>query len=281
MQDEFQDKHYDELVSRMRERLQLPDNVQLTRDHILGLWTLCISVVPETEGQAVDACSLFSSQEHDLMEWIDDTKLLNKCGWAGLISLQMASPLLQDIYDALGPGRVEQPERRARMLFGHAESLCPLICQLGLFGSPVLDGDNDSQHEVADAAAVLNGKQHEVAPAQQLEAVADGLPNLVFPPKPPWWGATVAPYAANIFFAVYEPEGNISDGSDSEYKVQIIFNEQVVMDGVMSGSDKDGLLPLSTFMALLKGRIEDFNVVCAVDDERAHLSSICRRVAAE
>ena len=86
VQDKFQDKYYDDLVERMRERLHLPSSAQLTRDHILGLWTLCISVVPQAEGHAVDACSLFSRHEHELMEWIDDTKLLNKRGWADLIS---------------------------------------------------------------------------------------------------------------------------------------------------------------------------------------------------
>ena len=268
MQDQFQDKYYDDLVERMKERLQLPSSAQLTRDHILGLWTLCISVVPQSESHAVDACSLFSSHEHELMEWIDDTKLLNKRGWADLISLQMASPLLQDIYDALGPGRMQHPERKARMLFGHAESLCPLICQLGLFGSPVLDGVECSQHQMSDFAGVVNGRISGGEPEHARDVVG-GLPNLVTPPKPPlsrkWWGATVAPYAANVFFVVYEPEGNGSS-CDAEYKIQLVFNEQIVRwDGVMAGSDKDGLLPLDTFMAVLKDRIEDFHTVCAVD----------------
>ena len=270
VQDKFQDKYYDDLVERMRERLHLPSSAQLTRDHILGLWTLCISVVPQAEGHAVDACSLFSRHEHELMEWIDDTKLLNKRGWADLISLQMASPLLQDIYDALGSGRLQHPERKARMLFGHAETLCPLICQLGLFGSPVLSDTSDSQHQVSDLKGVVNGRLSDEEPAH-IRAHLCGLPNLVTPPKPPlsrkWWGATVAPYAANVFFVVYEPEGN-SSSCDTEYKIQLVFNEQVVRwDGVMAGSDKDGLLPLDTFKAVLKGRIEDFDTVCAVDDK--------------
>jgi hypothetical protein len=293
MQDELQSKYYDALVERVRERLHLPSTAPLTRDHVLALWTLCISVVPHPEAEVVDACSLFSRQEHEVMEWIDDTKLLNKRGWAQRIALQMASPLMEDIHDALGSGRQKNPERRARMLFGHAESLCPLICQLGLFGSPVPESTDDDLQKGASESGVFTDKLLESLPedvVQHLEDAVRGLPKLVIPPKPPlprkWWGASVAPYAANVLFIVYEPEAGNSTSSDSvqgsgtssetddgnssscdaEYKVQIVMNEQIVRwDGLMAGSDEDGLLPLNTFMAILKARIEDFHSVCAVD----------------
>lgn len=136
MQENFQNKYYDELVQRIKHRLHLPDSTLFTGQHVLGLWTLCISALPHSK-DTEDACSLFSRHELKMMEWVDDTKLLNKKGWPWSCSMQMASPLLQDISDALSPGRLQHPERKARiLLFGHTATLCPLLCRLGLFGAP-------------------------------------------------------------------------------------------------------------------------------------------------
>jgi hypothetical protein len=203
---------------------------------------------------------------------IDDTKMLNKRGWPERICLQMASPLLQDIYHAVGSGRHQYKERKARLLFGHAESLIPILCQLGLFGSPVQDGPTFGKRGLPSTNVVLSTGDREGAFASAMHPTSDHLPKLVLPPKPPskrtWWGATIAPYAGNVLFVVYEPDGG-DTGSECEHMVQVVVNEQIVRwDGIMAASDSNGLLPLEEFQQYLETRIDDFAGVCetAVDD---------------
>jgi len=141
---------------------------------VRGLWTLCTAEA-SLQDLTSHACDLFDADQRALLEWLDDTALLNKRGWAHEVNFAMAAPLISDLRASLSDRR----GRRSRLLFAHAETLVPLLCRMGLFGAPPLS----SMPRCSSSADVL--------PLPQPPAARE------------WVGASTAPMGANVAFIVY------------------------------------------------------------------------------
>eukprot|EP00727_Mastigamoeba_balamuthi_P011279 m51a1_g6774 putative multiple inositol polyphosphate phosphatase 1-like (423) ;mRNA; r:120693-122080 len=78
-------------------------------------------------------CSLFDEEDAELFEYAEALHYFYKSGYGIDVSYKSAAPLLQDIFkyfDAVIAGTPETP--RAKLMFGHAETVLPLKALLGL-----------------------------------------------------------------------------------------------------------------------------------------------------
>jgi hypothetical protein len=253
------------LLPRLRRRLGVPSHVQLTANHVESLWVLLCShhALQGDEGPDADeqqwhgAHALFEQQDVEHLEWLDDVAFLNKRGWGHRLNYAIAVPLLQDLRDAIAAAvaAADAGAKARRLLFGHAETLAPLLCHLGLFGAP---GSVTTAHSGAcdphrGGTSVARHNAHDSCsmPAAQLwasdsaqcsagppvgvqtrgsaiydrtvgnEAAGAGLAML---PRPAaarlWRGSQVAPYGANAMLLVMAPlrrDGRLSSGGVHPY----------------------------------------------------------------
>lgn len=223
-------------IPRLAEGLGV-DPGMLTGRHVDALWHLC-----QQEAGLWNithrACSLFPSQEAQHMEWVDDVQLFMRKGAASPVAYQMAAPLLADIATSLqeAAAGIGRPGLHAKLSFAHAETIVPLACLLGLFGTNgnqplpqdqqcnATTNDLPEQSEVhqqnADADVQLSGclrdsnsnymQDRDISRECRVsgnpgEAMQSWTPPLPKPPKPrTWHGSMIAPYGANIQLNLYQ-----------------------------------------------------------------------------
>ena len=190
---------------------------------------------------STSARALFEHEEAETLEWLDDVAFLNKRGWAHKLNYAIAAPLLTDLQDSLARmaralSSVNTKHAHAgpvlRLLFGHGETLAPLLCHLGLFGSPecsraahMLTGSLSASSGATGSGAQprtdvkalrelwqafannTSGAGSSLRHAQKHSALA-----MLPPPPAPraWRGAQVASYGANIMFLLLQPSGSAS-----------------------------------------------------------------------
>jgi hypothetical protein len=286
VQEAFVRPHHAALAATVGPRLSLPEGVLLSPAHVQALWTTCTAAWPPNAAR-VGACALFSAHEAALLEWLDDVAFLNERGWAAPLCYDMAAPLVEDMCTSLRVARGARTAAtpRARLLFGHAESLAPLLCQLGLFGSPV-EFPSTRTHarrpgepgmSLLRALEAQEGALGEAAACDRAWLPGDRF-SLQVPPKPPlprpWRGAQAAPFAANLMAVVYSRANDSAavhrrpgDRAGQQY-VQLLFNERVVVEGIMAGSH-DGMMTLDEFEHKLQSRISNFSNVCSLSSRCA------------
>ncbi|KAL0032203.1 hypothetical protein WJX77_010754 [Trebouxia sp. C0004] len=209
-------------IPRLAEGLGV-DPGMLTGRHVDALWHLCQQ---EAGLWSITnrACSLFPPQEAQQMEWVNDVQLFMRKGAASPVAYHMAAPLLADIATSLqeaaaGTGR---SGLHAKLSFAHAETIIPLACLLGLFGTnsnqPLpqdqqcnatvddLPEQSSCVHQQkTDADVQLEGYLRDSnSTYTKGEAMQSWAPPLPKPPKPrEWHGSMIAPYGANIQLNLY------------------------------------------------------------------------------
>ena len=285
MQDAWAAAHIEHFVPLIRARLGVPASAVLAASDVTALWALCC--IEQSTGARSNVCALFTPAEHARMEWIDDVAFLNKRGWAHTINYDIAAPLLRDAAAALRSAAAPPAERlgmQGRFLFGHAETLAPLLCHLGLFGSPEhasarrafepesrclhnnpglrafsLRNTSSTCAEVglysrgadlwADEASVIADIDPSSAGSNRTHHRVGGLVLLPEPPEDRLWrGSHVSPYGANVMFVVYQPT---CEPRGADARVAVVLNERVLHADVLPGAH-DGLLPLADFVAYME-----------------------------
>lgn len=190
-------RHWHTIVPKLECRLGVRPG-SLNACHVDGLWQLCafeaglsqvaLSSSSSSSGlrsrnstSASSVCQLFTQEDAQLLEWLEDVRLYETQGYGAAINYEIAAPLLADIASALtSAARAEAagrpPLQRARLMFAHCETLTPLASLMGLFHP-------DTQEERAiprmPEDAVLRAAIGAVdeQTEQQLEA-ADGVDDL-------------------------------------------------------------------------------------------------------
>lgn len=264
--------HLESLIPDITRKLQLPCSTLLSAQHIAALWTLC-QTEASLQLSTSNACSLFDHQQRALLQWLDDTALLNKRGWPNALNYEMAGDLVQDLVASITEDLVAKPWRRARLIFAHAETLVPLLCLLRLFGSPgavpligsegALKGlqsvgqGRDVRHLSSRGPFALRGRSTTLEMMGRCD-----VHGLVLPPQPPaereWVGSAIAPFSSHVMFVVYAAEDGVSaDGP----LVRVVVNEQVV---TLPGSGAAMDLPVGKLAELLGGT-KPLHQVCSLD----------------
>ena len=118
------------VVRRMQARL--PAAVQLTREDVAALYTLCGFEVAH-DNRTAHICSLFAEEEMEALEFLEDLKHFYKKSYGSPINAQMVCPLHHFLLRALQERAQGVTERAAELIFAHGETLLPLMTRLRLF----------------------------------------------------------------------------------------------------------------------------------------------------
>ncbi|EXB29259.1 Multiple inositol polyphosphate phosphatase 1 [Morus notabilis] len=207
--DELKEPILDKITSALVGRYKL----NFTRQDTSSLWLLC-----KQEASLLDitdqACGLFTPSEVEMLEWTDDLEMFILKGYGNSLNYRMGVPLLEDVVRSVERAIQAKEEKhtpgsyeKAILRFGHAETVVPFSCLLGLF----LEGSEFQQIQKEEP--------------------------LEFPPKPPqrrnWRGSVVAPFAGNNMLVLHSCPANTS----SKYFLQVLHNEQPIPLPGCGGSD--------------------------------------------
>ena len=118
------------VVRRMQARL--PAAVQLTREDVAALYTLCGFEVAH-DNRTAHICSLFTEEEMEALEFLEDLKHFYKKSYGNPINAQMVCPLHHFLLRALEERARGVTGRTAELIFAHGETLLPLMTRLRLF----------------------------------------------------------------------------------------------------------------------------------------------------
>ena len=175
---------------------------EVTTKDALGVWAGCNLDAIEGKGDK-RWCSLLRPADKEVLVHMKDMKHYYKLGYGHQLSYQVASPLLRRIISWLAEHVEENGESAQltlRALFGHAETVVPLLCLLGLYQDPKL-----GQFE-ADAGPQLRAQKN-------------------------FQTSLISPFGANIVFGLYQcpPDGpDKAAGRHSSYRVVVKHNEHQV-----------------------------------------------------
>eukprot|EP00246_Nothoceros_aenigmaticus_P015565 TRINITY_DN653_c0_g1_i5.p1 TRINITY_DN653_c0_g1~~TRINITY_DN653_c0_g1_i5.p1 ORF type:complete len:486 (+),score=49.67 TRINITY_DN653_c0_g1_i5:1-1458(+) len=204
----LQDNIYAHVATSLSAHLHL----NLTGNVISALWLLCkqeAAVLDKTN----QACSLFTSEQVELLEWGDDMEMYHLKGYGAAVNYHMATNLLSDILQSMqsvitASGGSEGVWERARLRFAHAETLIPFICLLGLFKDK-----KDVEFQYNDLLRV-----------DPLEV----------PRQRVWKGSKISPFGANIALVLYKCAAGFAmpghaKNISQNFLVQVLHNEQAVI----------------------------------------------------
>nr|CAB3263843.1 multiple inositol polyphosphate phosphatase 1-like [Phallusia mammillata] len=135
-------------------------------------------------------CDLFHPKHLQVMEFANDLKHYYKTGYGYEINYKLSCPLIQDIVGSLDNAATSNGSAGATFRFGHAETIIPLLCILGLY--------KESEHLTYNSFSV-HGKRR---------LFRTGV---------------FSPFAGNILFLLYRPTG-----AHNQTKFSIVVNEHVV-----------------------------------------------------
>ncbi|KAG1667564.1 hypothetical protein FOA52_014644 [Chlamydomonas sp. UWO 241] len=231
-----------------------------------ALWTLC-TLEAGLEDDTSRACSLFDARAVEVMEWVDDVRLLEAHGPAHDINYAIAAPLLADLGDTLSAAAREVvPTVRAQLLFAHAETIVPLATLMGLLSDDD-DGDDDGGEGGGSSSrsnqSNSSGSGSDADPASVLDLGQQRMRQR--PPKLPFdhsarlfRGTRVSPYGANLIAVLYRATERAAAGDgatqavQARHRVRLAYNEQVVGVPGCSGSGLD--CDLDEFLELYAAR---------------------------
>lgn len=195
----------------------------LTAAHVLAMYELCAFQNAINHTTSDGFCDYFSLEDLDDLEFMEDLEFQEFWGYSHPIHTSMTCSLFSSVYRDM----IKTPNRREFILkFAHAETLIPAITALRLFD----DGDN------------LRGRLNASMPPSQRN-------------KREWVVSKIAPFAANIWFELYECDG--------EPFVRVLHNERVVK----VGSCPSNLCSLKDFVKSMGGDEIlncDFFKVCSI-----------------
>jgi len=110
---------------------------EVTTKEVMGVWSACVTDLIRELGTE-RWCSLLRPQDLEALSIVKDMKAHIKMGHGNELSYKIAKPLLRYIVDSMeehvGSTAQHHPSRHSlKALFGHAETVSPLIALLGLF----------------------------------------------------------------------------------------------------------------------------------------------------
>lgn len=213
----------DKVVQRIRNRFKSQDSF----DHkaLDSLWTACL-FESTALNQQDNACRYFDLEDARVMEYIKDVEDYWEKSHGQALNYEMACLLVKDAMTSL-------LSRKNRFLFGHAETIIPLVSFLGLFKDPIhlgVDIDTEEQRK--------------------------------------WRSGNVSPFGANVAFVLKTCASNASQTLTRAAYVEIRHNEQVLDLSHLcpvSGSPRMSYsCTLEGFQAILEKRLEacDFHSMC-------------------
>ncbi|KAH0623574.1 hypothetical protein JD844_006480 [Phrynosoma platyrhinos] len=142
-------------------------------------------------------CSLFSTGDAVVLEYLNDLKQYWKRGYGYDINSRSSCNLFQDIFKRMDQAVMESKSSKpisspVILQFGHAETLLPLLALMGYF--------KDKEPLKAQNYNVQAGRQFR--------------------------SGRIVPYAANLLFLLYHCDK--ASSPEEEYKVQILLNENLL-----------------------------------------------------
>ncbi|DBA05001.1 TPA: hypothetical protein N0F65_007003 [Lagenidium giganteum] len=154
-----------------------------------------------TQGLLTDEwCSLFDEEMLRTMDYFHDLKHFYKKSHGHALAYEIASPLLQDMFQSMKQRVARTSDVEGHFRFAHAETILPLASLLNL----------------SDFDRHVNSRDGHFLASTPLEVAERRV----------FKGAVLAPFAANIGFVLYEclREGQRMPG----YGAKLLLNERVV-----------------------------------------------------
>lgn len=192
---------------------------RMTDKHLEHVWNSC-----RFEATALNvwdkSCALFDDEDAKLLEYVNDVKDYWEKGFGRDINYDMACVLLRDVVEGL-------ETKKFKFLFGHAETIMPLIGLLGLY--------KDDAHLGMDFEKEFHSRK--------------------------WRSGIISPFAANIAFVRKQ-----CDGVHAGDVVQILHNERPMnLSHLCPGSTDPMFCSFLDFIkALDSKRFCKFQEVCLV-----------------
>ncbi|XP_013406197.1 multiple inositol polyphosphate phosphatase 1 [Lingula anatina] len=192
-----------QLATSLGEKLSLQNNIQLNGDDLMGLFRICAYEVAFYGFS--HWCDVLNLEDLHVLDYLDDLKQYWKKSYGYVVNYAQSCPLLADIIHTLDSAAdSKEGHPKAVFQFGHAETIFPLFCLLGLFKDEVpLRADNFRVHR--------NRK---------------------------FRSSVISPFAGNIAFVLYHcdkegmtSEENRRDGWPEDIQnlmVQVYVNEKLV-----------------------------------------------------
>lgn len=179
---------------------------QLTQKDLEAAYAGCAFDVA-TRGVFDEWCSLFDEAMLLSLDYFHDLKHFYKKSHGNALAFEIAAPLLQDVFRSMKARIDGKSAVEGHFRFAHAETILPLASLLNLSHFD-LHGSDREGHFLAETPL-------EVAKTRKFQASA------------------LAPFAANIGFALYECDGDDEDQKgtttgEKSYKVMTLLNERQV-----------------------------------------------------
>jgi len=180
-------------ISNIRKKIQAKYHIQhLTNKQITDLFQLTTFENALFGDSQLN--SLFDTDFREVLEYLGDLKHYYKTGYGFYVNYGQATPLLEDMISLVEQYK-NDPDAppSAKIYFGHAETVVPLIALLGLFEGPALTAEGFllSKHRSFRTSAI-------------------------------------APYSSNIAFLIYRKLESNSDSDMPKMLLQISVNEHLV-----------------------------------------------------
>lgn len=206
-------------ISNIRKKIQAKFQIQhLTNKQITDLFQLTTFENALFGDSELD--SLFDTEFREVLEYLGDLKHYYKTGYGWYVNYGQATPLLADMIEVVEnyKNNPDSPPS-AKIYFGHAETVVPLIALLGLFEGPALTAEGFllSKHRSFRTSAI-------------------------------------APYSANIAFLVYRKLESNSDSDMPKMLLQISVNEHLV-----NIPGQQHTVDLDTALEYLKSKIKSWS----------------------
>jgi len=214
-------------IKQKASALNLNLNELAAKDVVPVVWDICMMEY-SVFSKVSRFCSLLSSKDVSLLEYLDDVSTYWLKGYGYPINYEMSCLLFSDIIKSIArASSSKNPSHKlhATIRFAHAETMIPLLSRFGLFHDTP-----DNYDELEDLEKVRN-----------------------------WKTGMIVPFAANIAVVVYR--------CGDQQMIQILHNEHPIRlpDSICPGHSEEFMCPLDTFRLAVSHVVEncDFDKICA------------------
>lgn len=226
-------RHSAQMQANLRKFRALATNAALTQKDLEAAYAGCAFDVAVWD-VFDEWCSLFDAEMLHSMDYFHDLKHFYKKSHGNALAFEIAAPLLQDMFRSM-EARIDGTNTlEGHFRFAHAETILPLASLLNL--------SYFDRHASDSEGHFLSGTPLELAKTRKFKA------------------STLAPFAANIGFALYEC-GGIHD--EKSYRVATLLNEQQI---TLRECDDEPLCAFDQMKKIFRRWIHeyDFHAQCQV-----------------
>eukprot|EP01064_Diplonema_japonicum_P026381 TRINITY_DN377_c0_g1_i2.p1 TRINITY_DN377_c0_g1~~TRINITY_DN377_c0_g1_i2.p1 ORF type:complete len:480 (+),score=170.67 TRINITY_DN377_c0_g1_i2:47-1486(+) len=138
-EDIFEKKLEEEVGARVTAKLQLDTSVwKLDFDGLELLYKACMfeTVVLDTPRRH-SPCAVFEEKDYEMFAFLKDLGEYYEGGHGTQIAQELACPLMSKLLNGLKKYSEDDNEVQAAFMFGHSDTIQPLLAQLGLYVDPV------------------------------------------------------------------------------------------------------------------------------------------------